>query len=237
MRKTIYACLALTVPIFSAPSHAQTVASEVTPQAPISDARVMNDDPDMGEVIGAGDGIVPFRCPIDRIRTAYQNLVNPDDALMALAIEKQTLAICRQSQEALIRIAENEMRLRELFEPIMSPPAPEPEPAPPIAQIRAPDPARNVTETLPIDLDIGLDEASAPEEAEVVVDERSEPRTAFTLGVLMRDPDGRKAILLRGEEIFTVRENEEIDEGARVLAIGDTSVTIVDAAGNEFVLE
>lgn len=190
-----------------------------------------------------GDGLVPFRCPIDRIRTAYQNLVDPDDSLMALAIEKQTLAICRQSQEALIRIAENEMRLRELFEPIMTPVLPVIEPEPPIAQIWAPDPARNVTETLPVDPSLGLEGAQDPNETDVeplpepAVEAEPLPQTDLTLGVLMRDPEGRKAILLRGEEIFTVREGEEIDEGTRVITIGETSVVIVDADGNEFVLE
>lgn len=197
----------------------------------------------VGGVEAQGDGVVPFRCPIDRIRTAYQNLVDPDDSLMALAIEKQTLAICRQSQEALIRIAENEIRLRELFEPIMVPVIPVVEPEPPIAQIWAPDPARNVTETLPVDPSIGVEEADAPDETIPDVDPdgvdeaEPEPRTDFTLGVLMRDPEGRKAILLRGEEIFTVREGEMLDEGTRVLLIEEASVTIVDADDNEFVLE
>jgi hypothetical protein len=162
---------------------------------------------------------------------------------MALAIEKQTLAICRQSQEALIRIAENEIRLRELFEPIMVPVIPVVEPEPPIAQIWAPDPARNVTETLPVDQSIGVEEADAPDQTVPDVDPdgvdeaEPEPRTDFTLGVLMRDPEGRKAILLRGEEIFTVREGEMLDEGTRVLLIEEASVTIVDADENEFVLE
>jgi nitrite reductase/ring-hydroxylating ferredoxin subunit len=69
-----------------------------------------------------------------------------------------------------------------------------------------------------------------------VVEAEPAPQTDLTLGVLMRDPEGRKAILLRGEEIFTVREGEEIDEGTRVLTIDETSVVIVDADGNEVVL-
>lgn len=185
----------------------------------------------------ATEGLVPFRCPIDRIRNAYQNLVNPDDALMALAIEKQTLAICRQSQEALIRIAENEMRLRELFEQIMAPPPP-PTPEPPIALIFAPEPSRNVMETLPLPIS---EPTLLQVEEEPEVTEQPEvgptPMTEFTLGVLMRDPEGRKAILLRGEQMFTVREGEQIDERNRVVRIDETSLTITDSDGNEFQLE
>jgi hypothetical protein len=179
----------------------------------------------------SGEGIVPFRCPIEQIRNAYQNLVNPDDTLMALAIEKQTLAICRQSQEALIRIAENEMRLRELFEPIMAPPPPPPPPPPPIAQIMAPDPVRNVMETLPL-LELPLMES----EPEVEV-EAPAPETDFALGVLMRDPEGRKAILVRGEEMFTVRPGDEVADGVLVTEIDDLRVTIQDPLGNTFILE
>jgi hypothetical protein len=183
------------------------------------------------------DGLVPFRCPIDRIRNAYQNLVNPDDALMALAIEKQTLAICRQSQEALIRIAENEMRLRDLFEQIMAPPPP-PTPEPPIALIFAPEPSRNVMETLPLPVSEPIiAQAEETPEVEAQPDAGPTPMTEFTLGVLMRDPEGRKAILLRGEQMFTVREGEQIDERNRVIRIDETSLTIADSDGNEFQLE
>ena len=66
---------------------------------------------------------MPYRCPIDQVTESYQNLVNPDDIFIALAIEKQVLAICRQRQEALIQIAENEMCLTELFEPIIESPS------------------------------------------------------------------------------------------------------------------
>lgn len=191
----------------------------------------------LGGVLG-GEGLVPFRCPIEQIRTAYQNLVNPNDSLMALAIEKQTLAICRQSQEALIQIAENEMRLRELFEPIMAPP-PETLPEPPIAQIVAPEPARNVTETLQIDLSVPI--STPPEEGEVTAPSVEEQEASFTtdlvLGAIMRDPEGWKTILVRGEEMFTLREGEQVDEMIRVIRVGPTSVTLADPDGNEIVLE
>ena len=83
--------------------------------------------PDFTDILGLNinqtqdEDHVPFKCPTEKIRNAYENLVNPDDALVALAIEKQTLAICRESQRALIQIAENEKTLRNLFEPIVTP--------------------------------------------------------------------------------------------------------------------
>jgi hypothetical protein len=220
MRKNIYALLALSALAFPVEGGAQVTG------------------PAQDEVIGAGDGIIPFRCPIDRIRTAYQNLVNPDDALMALAIEKQTLAICRQSQEALIQIAENEMRLRELFGPIMAPPPPPP-PEAPIARIFAPDPARNVTDSPPVDLSMLI--ADPADEGAEPAPSLEEPEASFTtdlaLGAIMRDPDGWKTILVRGEQMFTLREGEQVDETVRVVRIGLTSVTIADPDGNEIVLE
>lgn len=192
-----------------------------------------------GVLVENGEGVVPFRCPIDRIRAAYQTLANPDDALMALAIEKQTLAICRQSQEALIEIAENEMRLRELFGPIMNPSASE-TPEAPIAQIFAPAPARNVVESPEINASIPflpLIDTPVVETPETVVEEPPAPETDFVLSALMRDPEGRKAILVRGDEMFTVREGERVDGGTRLVSINEVSVTIVDADGNEFLLE
>jgi hypothetical protein len=184
-------------------------------------------------LVSDGDGIVPFRCPIEQIRNAYQNLVNPDDTLMALAIEKQTLAICRQSQEALIRIAENEVRLRELFEPIMMPTPPGSEAEPPIAQIMASDPARNVMETIPLQPLLQQEAMIEP----VPAVEPPAPKTDFILGVLMRDPEGWKAILVRGEEMFTVRSGDEVTDGVRVTGIDEIRVTIEDPDGNVFILE
>jgi len=219
--KTIFLALSLAALYGTVSAQEAAPVSDVIAEAPLI-------------LVSDGDGIVPFRCPIEQIRNAYQNLVNPDDTLMALAIEKQTLAICRQSQEALIRIAENEMRLRELFEPIMLPPPhPVSEAEPPIAQITAPDPARNVMETIPLP-PLPAQEAMIEPGPEA---ELPAPKTDFVLGVLMRDPDGRKAILVRGEEMFTVREGDEVTDGVRVTGIDETRVTIEDPDGNTFVLE
>lgn len=212
MRKMRYSVLLLSVLIGSGPAFAQDM-----PVGPSLTSELAT--------LSYGEGLVPFRCPIEQIRNAYQNLVNPNDTLMALAIEKQTLAICRQSQEALIRIAENEVRLRELFEPILMPPAPPPPPEPPIAQIMAPGPARDVAELLPL-IPVVVEEIEPPA-----------PTTDYVLGVLMRDPEGRKAILVRGEDMFTVRPGEEVADGVMVTEIDESRVTIEDPDGNVFVLE
>jgi hypothetical protein len=221
MRKMKIPLLLLSALMAGGSAFAQEVSSDGASAAP-------------ADMMSYGEGLVPFRCPIEQIRDAYQNLVNPDDTLMALAIEKQTLSICRQSQEALIQIAENEMRLRELFEPIMTP-SPPPIVQPPIAQITVPEPARNVTEVLPLNPAIALTDLIVPE-GDAKTDPAA-PTTDFVLGVLMRDPDGRKAILIRGEEMFTVRMGEEVTDGVMVTDMDESRVTIKDPDGNIFVLE
>lgn len=227
MRKNILTVLVVALAGFQTSAVAQ---GEPPAEAPSFDDVFFEDLSVVGDITGSAGEIVPFRCPIEQIRNAYQNLVNPDDTLMALAIEKQTLAICRQSQEALIRIAENEMRLRDLFEPIMAPPPPPAEAArPALAEIFAPDPARNVLDEVFEDPDELSEEAFE--------EPPPPPETDFVLGVLMRDPEGRKAILYRGEQMFTVRGGETIADEVEVTEVTDGSVTIKDPDGNVFVLE
>ncbi len=58
-----------------------------------------------------------FLCPYEVLQEAYADLTSPDDALSLLAIERHVLAICRESQTALLEIHENNRRLSELFSP------------------------------------------------------------------------------------------------------------------------
>lgn len=155
------------------------------------------------------EGSVPFKCPIERIRSAYQNLVDPSDTLVALAIEKQTLSICRQSQEALIRIAENEARLRELFERIIAPPTvsgPEPTPAAAVE----PAPLREPRE-----------EAARP---------------SYELESTIGDAEGFKAQLVDGGAILTVREGDILKDGTLVVRIRSGVVELLSAQDVPFVL-
>jgi hypothetical protein len=97
----------------------------------------------------------------------------------------------------------------------------------------APDPARNVMETIPLQPLLQQEAMIEP----VPAVEPPAPKTDFILGVLMRDPEGWKAILVRGEEMFTVRSGDEVTDGVRVTGIDEIRVTIEDPDGNVFILE
>jgi hypothetical protein len=201
------------------------------------------------------EGFVPFKCPIEKIRIAYQNLVDPEDTLVALAIEKQTLAICRQSQEALIRIAENEARLNELFEPIISPPPPpEPEPvfvAPepvelpaPVIEPVAPVAVAPVAPIAPIELIDPLEQADPliaiepleiPED--IIIAEPVSTPPPYGLAAVMKDPLGWKAMLVDGDAIFTVREGQKMDDGSIVKSIVRGRVELLTKDNQSFFLE
>jgi len=188
------------------------------------------------------EGFVPFKCPIEKIRNAYSNLVNPEDTLVALAIEKQTLAICRQSQRALITIAENEMRLNELFQPIIAPvqlPAPAQEGVDQIASL--PDAGivpRTLPATDPIAMPEPIEELEIPEiDIEVVEEVEPEPVIVpppYTLAAVMKDPMGWKAMLVDGNAIFTVRPGDKMDDGSRVVSIERGVVELLKAGNTHF---
>ena len=171
-------------------------------------------------VIVEPEGFVPFKCPIERIRDAYQNLVDPEDTLVALAIEKQTLAICRQSQEALILIAENERRLAELFEPIIARPLPPP-PVPGADSANAP-------QSLPGETPAG--EPEQPSEPEFVP-------PSYLLAATMRDAQGWKAIVADGGATFAVRAGDRMDDGSVVVSIERGKVDLLAPDETGFSLE
>ena len=149
--------------------------------------------------------------------------MNPEDTLVALAIEKQTLAICRQSQEALIRIAENEARLTELFEPIIAPPAPpapEPEPEPEIVVEIEPEIIMPMLPPEPVE----------PPKPEFV------PPT-YNLAAVMKDPQGWKAMVVDGSAIFTLRIGDKMDDGSKVVSIARGKVDFMSKDNHAFTLE
>ncbi|MCE6958093.1 hypothetical protein LAZ40_03355 [Cereibacter sphaeroides] len=219
------AAVAALLPVLAAAQDA--AAPETEPSADPGAVALVQDPTD--------ETFVPFRCPIEKIRDAYQNLVDPEDTLVALAIEKQTLAICRQSQEALIRIAENEARLTELFEPIIAPPAPVPPPQPEVAADlsagagteRLPDTAA-ADEAIP---EVGADPAGmADAEPEVVP-------PPFALAAVMKDPQGWKAMLMNGDAVSTVRVGDTLEDGSTVAGITRDKVELRDASNHSFFLE
>ena len=192
------------------------------------------------------EGFAPFKCPIEKIRSAYQNLVDPEDTLVALAIEKQTLAICRQSQEALIKIAENETRLVELFEPIIAPSAPEV--IVPVAPVNAPAPVRegaglgSEVATL-ADLEalkaleeaLNAEPAPEPEPAQPELPPFTPPD--LMVAAIMKDPMGWKAMLVDDSAIYTVRPGDVLDDGSRIVSIDRDLIELVSEGGVEFTLE
>jgi len=169
--------------------------------------------------------------------------VNPEDTLVALAIEKQTLAICRQSQRALITIAENEMRLMELFQPIIAPvemPAPEAA-VDALEQIAALPTPRELPAADPIIVPEPIEDLELvdpePEEVEVAEPEPVIVPPPYTLAAVMKDPMGWKAMLVDGNAIFTVRPGDKMDDGSHVVSIERGVVELLSKAGNTHFLE
>lgn len=178
------------------------------------------------------DGFVPFKCPIEKIRSAYQDLVNPEDTLVALAIEKQTLAICRQSQEALIRIAENEVRLNDLFEPIIAPPAPEPVPE---QVVEAPSEAEEGEDGGVLVIPDIIEVAPEPEPQVEAEPEFIPPN--YAVAAIMKDPIGWKAMIVDGSAIFTVRPGDRMDDGSTIISIERGKVELLSEDSHSFFLE
>jgi hypothetical protein len=236
MKMKTYTLAAITafLPVLAAAqdaSDSETVAAEPVVISSIATSQLEQDE-----------GFVPFKCPIEKIRNAYSNLVNPEDTLVALAIEKQTLAICRQSQRALITIAENEMRLNELFQPIIAPvelPAPAQEGVDQIASL--PDAGiapRRLPVTDTIAMPEPIEELEIPEiNIEIVEEVEPEPVIVpppYTLAAVMKDPMGWKAMLVDGNAIFTVRPGDKMDDGSRVVSIERGVVELLKAGNTHF---
>ena len=204
----------------SEPAVATELAATTEQAATREQAAAMEPAAVMEPAIVEPEGFVPFKCPIERIRDAYQNLVDPEDTLVALAIEKQTLAICRQSQEALILIAENERRLAELFEPIIAPPPPPP-PAPGTDSSHEPPSPAGETPS---------GESEQPSEPEFVP-------PSYLLAATMKDPQGWKALIADGGATFAVRAGDRMDDGSVVVSIERGRVELLAPDETGFSLE
>ncbi len=63
------------------------------------------------------DGPAMGECARDLLRTRLATAVSGDDILPALAVETELLTLCRERQELVATILENEDRLRGLLEP------------------------------------------------------------------------------------------------------------------------
>lgn len=216
-----------------------TVAVELT-----SDGRLMDES-----------GAVPFKCPIEKVRQAYQELTDATDTLMAIAIEKQILGICAQSQEALIKIAENEQKLGDLFAEIVAPSEPlQAEPAPHVAMV---DPVMGQAPTsmepaIPApstgsDITLGdgmamledmLEEDDAPiEDIAPIEPVKKITPPEYKVIAVMKDGDGMRALLRLNAGLYTVRQGDRPDETYKVTNIENGLVEMEDRDGNTFILE
>ena len=174
-------------------------------------------------------GPTPFHCPIEKIRNAYEILVNPESMIVALAIEKQILAICRESQKTLIEIAENEARLVELFNPILYPaPPPEPEiqPEPTIKEEPEPIAPNQKPESVVSTLGNLLDSIEITPVETFNKPEFTPPE--FTLGAITKGPGGWKAMIIDNNGvIFSVRPGEMMPDGTEITGIEQNRVEML----------
>ena len=153
-----------------------------------------------------------FLCPFEVLQDAYANLTNPTDALSLLAIERHVLAICRESQTALLEIHENNRRLSELF-------------------------AYDID-----DKRIGVESRQAdPEATEALSDEPDAgpvEAPVFELVAVTRQFGGERVAILKVDGVTgPVREADEVAPGYRVTADSDYGVILTTPDGTDVRIE
>ena len=153
-----------------------------------------------------------FLCPFEVLQDAYADLTNPTDALSLLAIERHVLAICRESQTALLEIHENNRRLSELF-------------ASGIGENRVEVASRQndqeATETLSEDADAGRDLSPV-----------------FELVAVTRQVGGERVAILRVDGVIgPARAEDEVAPGYRVITVSDDGVILAAPDGTDVRVE
>lgn len=216
-----------------------------TQAAPIAVVDMKADGRLMDEV-----GTVPFKCPIEKIRQAYQELSDPTDTLVAITIEKQVIGICKQSQEALIKIAENEQKLGEMFGDIIAPPEPVyvEVPADPVLNPQE-DPvqtqsASGAAPEITLGGSLSMlenmleedDEVSEPQIADITP-EKVVAEPEYKVVAVMKDGDGWRALINLKSGLYSVRQGDKPDENFTVSKIENGLVEMEDQDGNVFTLE
>ncbi len=153
-----------------------------------------------------------FLCRFEVLQDAYTDLTNPTDALSLLAIERHVLAICRESQTALLEIHENNRRLSELFAYVI-------------------DEKR-----------IGVNDPQVdPEATEVLSDEPDAGPVevpVFELVAVTRQVGGERVAILKVDGVIgPVREADEVAPGYRVTVFSDEGVVLSAPHGTEVRIE
>ncbi len=157
------------------------------------------------------NGLV-FLCPFEVLQEAYADLTNPTDALSLLAIERHVLAICRESQTALLEIYENNRRLNELF-------------APGIGEERISTPKRP-------------DISGATESRTGIPVAGSAKSPVFELVAVTRQAGGDPVAILKADGVIgSVRTADELESGHRVTEVRDDGVVLSAPDGTDVRVE
>ena len=179
-----------------------------------------------GQGIDAGrDSLLPFRCPVEKIRLAYEELASPDDLLMVMAVEKQILAVCRQTQQALLRIGENEILLRELFGTVMVLPSLQVSTDSWISPGSGPDPVFLGSGGPVVD---GISEGTAViDPVPVVIRESEFSHPDYAVAAIVKGPAGRKAMIVDGGVTYAVRPGDQMNSGGVIVDILETEIEML----------
>ena len=185
-------------------------------------------------------------CPRALLRRLLAGAAGEADALAALGIEHEILALCRERQEVLVGLFEAEAALRELRTPPDVPAAAVPPPAQTGAASAVPASTRQVA-TAPSPPRAALtaagtaDEADAGTEDARVGDTRAEhtragepqpPRYAWFS--IVGAAGALRAGITDGADVWFVRESDPLPGGARIAAIAarPPGVRVTDGDGN-----
>ena len=179
------------------------------------------------EIDAGGEALLPFRCPVEKIRMAYEELANPDDLLMVMAVEKQILAVCRQTQQALLRIGENDIRLRELFRTVMVPPSLSVSTDPQILPVPESGSVSDESGGLAGNGTFGTETAEVTEPAPVVIRESEFRYPDYAVAAIIKGPAGWKAMLVDGGVTYVVRPGDQMNNGGVIVDILETKVEML----------
>ena len=223
-------------------------APEASGAAPVAGAGVS------GTSVFAVEG-----CPRALLRRLLAGAAGEADALAALGIEREILALCRERQEILAGLFEAEAALRELRTPPDAPAAAVPPPAQTGAVSVVPAPTRQVAPA-PSPLRAALTAAGAADEADTGTEdtrvgdtgaedtragEPQPPRYAWFS--IVGAAGALRAGITDGSGIWFVREGDPLPGGARIAAIaarppgvrmtdgdGDGRTALLPYAGTSF---